>query len=67
MPFLLFVGNVCGRAEEAIRFWTSVFPGSKVGALQHHGPGEEPDKEGTLLFGDFSLLGQRVCSDGQRA
>ncbi len=62
MPFMLFVGSVCGRAEEAIRFWTSVFPDSQVGMLQRHGPGEEPDKEGTLLFGAFSLLGQEFAA-----
>jgi predicted 3-demethylubiquinone-9 3-methyltransferase (glyoxalase superfamily) len=54
-PVAMFVGDVCGRAEEAIRFWTSVFPGGKVGTLMHHGKGEEPDKEGSLTFGAFSL------------
>lgn len=57
-PMCLFVGSVCGRAEEAIRFWTSVFPGSKVATLQHYGKGAEPDKEGALQFGAFSLLGE---------
>lgn len=54
-PVMMFVGDVCGRAEEAIRFWTSVFPGGKAGTLMHHGKGEEPDKEGSLKFGAFRL------------
>ena len=28
-PVIMFVGNVCGKAEEAINFWTSMFPRSK--------------------------------------
>ena len=57
-PALLFVGEVCGKAEEAIKFWTSMFPHSNVGTLQHYGKGEEPDREGTLKYATFSLFGQ---------
>jgi predicted 3-demethylubiquinone-9 3-methyltransferase (glyoxalase superfamily) len=57
-PFLMFVGSVHGRAEEAIGFWTSVFPGSKVDVIQHHGAGEEPDKPGTVRYAEFTLLDQ---------
>jgi predicted 3-demethylubiquinone-9 3-methyltransferase (glyoxalase superfamily) len=57
-PAIMFVGSAAGRAEEAITFWTSVFPGSKVKMIQRYGPGEEPDKEGTVKQGAFSLLGQ---------
>lgn len=32
-PTLTFVGEVCGKAEEAIRFYTSVFPDSKLGPI----------------------------------
>lgn len=58
IPALMFVGDVCGRAEEAIRFWTSVFPEAKVGLLQHYGIGEGPDEEGSLKYGSFWLFGQ---------
>lgn len=54
---ILFVGSAYGRAEEAIRFWTSVFPDAHVGRLEHFGPGEAPDQEGKLKFGAFSLFG----------
>jgi len=57
-PAILFVGGVCGKAEEAIRFWASVFPASKVDTVLHYGKGEEPDKEGTLKFASFSLFNQ---------
>jgi len=58
-PFMLFVGGVYGRAEEAIRFWTSVFPDSQVGGIERRGEGEEPDKPGTVKYGEFSLAGQQ--------
>lgn len=61
-PVLMFVGAVCGRAEEALCFYTSVFAarggGSEVGPLQRYGGGEEPNAEGTLRYGSFTLKGQ---------
>ena len=57
-PVIMFVGSVCGKAEEAVNFWTSIFPEAKVNAILHFGKGEEPDKEDTLKYGSFSLFGQ---------
>ena len=57
-PVLMFVGNVCGKAEEAVHFWTSLFQEAKVDAIVRFGKGEEPDKEGTLKYAAFTLLGQ---------
>jgi len=57
-PFIMFVGSVCGKAEEAVNFWTSVFPDSHVQAAMHYSKGEAPDVEGTLKNGTFSLFGQ---------
>jgi predicted 3-demethylubiquinone-9 3-methyltransferase (glyoxalase superfamily) len=58
VPSLMFVGAVAGRAEEAINFYLSVFTDSKIGAIQRYGPGQEPDKEGTVMFADFMLSNQ---------
>jgi predicted 3-demethylubiquinone-9 3-methyltransferase (glyoxalase superfamily) len=67
-PMLLFVGKVCGRAEEALNFYASVFKnspgganaarGTKVDILARYAKGEEPDKEGTVKYASFTLLGQ---------
>jgi predicted 3-demethylubiquinone-9 3-methyltransferase (glyoxalase superfamily) len=54
----MFVGSVCGKAEEAVKFWTSVFRDAKVDVVQHYGKGEEPDREGTLRYAAFSLFGE---------
>lgn len=58
MPSLLFVGEVCGRAEEAINFYTSVFKGSRIGQIHRYGAGQEPEEEGTVMFADFEIEGQ---------
>mgnify|MGYP001571890398 CR=1 FL=1 len=33
VPILMFVGKVCGKAKEAIHFYTSLFKNSKIGSL----------------------------------
>jgi predicted 3-demethylubiquinone-9 3-methyltransferase (glyoxalase superfamily) len=58
VPAIMFVGEVCGKAEEAINFWTSVFPESSAGLMARYGKDEEPDKEGTVKYATFSLFGQ---------
>jgi predicted 3-demethylubiquinone-9 3-methyltransferase (glyoxalase superfamily) len=56
-PTLLFVGKQCGKAEEAITFYASVFHDAKVGEILRYGKGEEPDKEGTVKHAAFMLEG----------
>lgn len=58
IPSLLFVGDVCGKTEEASDYYLSVFKDSVRGALARYSAGMEPDKEGTVMFTDFKLLGQ---------
>ena len=58
IPSLMFVGDRCGQAEEAIGFYTSVFDDSDIGDVAHYGSDQEPDKEGTVMFADFTLEGQ---------
>lgn len=66
VPSLLFVGEVCGKTEEAIEFYLSIFRnspfnsdrnGSKMGAMMRYGAGQEPEKAGTVMFADFKLAG----------
>jgi len=62
VPSLLFVGAVAGRAEEAVNFYLSVFQNSKRGIVARYGKGQEPDKEGSILFSDFMLAGQWLAA-----
>lgn len=61
-PMLMFVGKVAGKAEEAIRLYTSIFPSSSVGDIYRYGKGEEPDAEGTVKHAQFALNGQRFAA-----
>jgi predicted 3-demethylubiquinone-9 3-methyltransferase (glyoxalase superfamily) len=58
IPFLLFVGDVCGKAEEASDFYLSIFNHAKRGAIVRYRAGQAPEKEGTVMFTDFMLDGQ---------
>lgn len=57
-PVLMFVGNMYGKAEEAINFYSKVFPNAKTETIRRFGQGEEPDKEGAIKHAEFSLEGQ---------
>jgi len=56
-PSLMFVGKQHGRAEEALRFYTSVFKNSDVTGILRYGPGET-DAEGTVKHAQFRLHGE---------
>jgi predicted 3-demethylubiquinone-9 3-methyltransferase (glyoxalase superfamily) len=58
VPSLLFVGEQCGNAEEALHFYTSVFKNAQQGHIVRYPKGMEPDKEGTIMYSDFSLENQ---------
>ena len=56
-PVLMFVGNVCGKTEEAVTFYTAVFHNANTFFLQRYGQGEEPDQAGTVQYVAFTLEG----------
>ncbi|WII72060.1 VOC family protein [Bdellovibrio sp. 22V] len=55
--FLMFEG----RAEEAIRFYISLFKNSEIKDLKKYGK-EGPGKEGSVLHATFSLNGQEFMA-----
>ena len=61
-PTLMFVGDQCGKAEDAIRLYTSVFNGAGIGGILRYGKGEEPDKEGTIKHAAFTLEHQEFAA-----
>ena len=62
-PTLMFTGDVAGKAEEAIRFYASVFHDAAVlEPIFRYGAGEEPDKEGTVRHAGFKLEGQQFAA-----
>jgi predicted 3-demethylubiquinone-9 3-methyltransferase (glyoxalase superfamily) len=58
-PFLMFQGD----AEEALTFYTSLIPDSRIEAIARYGPGQD-GPEGTVMEARFTLAGQKViCID----
>jgi len=55
--FLMF----SGRAEEAMRFYTSLFPNSQILQMNTYGP-EGPGKEGSVIHAIFTLNGVPVMA-----
>jgi predicted 3-demethylubiquinone-9 3-methyltransferase (glyoxalase superfamily) len=63
VPCLMFAGTQHGRAAEAARVYTSVFPGSRIDHMEPYGAGEGP--EGTVKHGRIVLGGHEfVVMDG---
>ena len=61
--FLMFFG----RAEEAMKFYTSLFDNSAILDIKKYGPGEA-GTEGTVMHATFSLDGQQfMCIDTSAA
>jgi predicted 3-demethylubiquinone-9 3-methyltransferase (glyoxalase superfamily) len=56
-PFFTFTGENFGRAEEAVHFYTSVFPDASVRGILKHRHVPEAEKE-TVLHAQFSLCNQ---------
>jgi len=57
-PVLMFTGDVCDKAEEAIAFYASVFSGSEASVLARYVKGGEPNKERSVKYARFTLAGQ---------
>jgi predicted 3-demethylubiquinone-9 3-methyltransferase (glyoxalase superfamily) len=51
-----------GKAEEAMEFYASVFPGGKVRAIHRYDEGGMPDAAGKVQHGEFELFGQTLMA-----
>ena len=55
----MFTQELAGKAEEAIKFYTSLFKNAKTAFLSRYEKGESPfDKPGTIKYGHFILENQ---------
>lgn len=56
--FLMFVGEQCGKAEEAINFYISLFKDSSIQHIEYFEVNDPRGKEGTVKLSSFTLAGQ---------
>jgi predicted 3-demethylubiquinone-9 3-methyltransferase (glyoxalase superfamily) len=61
-PTLMFVGAQCGKVEEALHFYTSVFKSAKVGDIMRYGKGQDREKENNIAHASFTLEGQEFAA-----
>ena len=59
VPFLMFCRENRGRAEEAIRWYCSVFDDARIVAIDRYGPGEA-EPEGSVRAAEFEIAGHTV-------
>lgn len=57
-PFLTFVGDQFGNAEEAINFYTSLFDNAEIETIERYGPGQN-ENEDAVVHARFSLFGEQ--------
>ncbi|RDK85580.1 VOC family protein [Marinirhabdus gelatinilytica] len=55
--FLTFVGDQCGKAEEAMHFYASIFPNSEIKNIQKYADGEAGGTPELIKHGVFTLNG----------
>jgi predicted 3-demethylubiquinone-9 3-methyltransferase (glyoxalase superfamily) len=60
VPCLMFAGRQRGRAEEAMRAYTGIFPAGRIERLEPYAAGEGP--QGTVKHGRFVLAGQEMIA-----
>ena len=58
-PFLMFCGEQHGKANEAIRWYCSIFEDSEVVEIDRHGV-DEGDAEGTVRYAVFRIGGHKL-------
>ncbi len=62
VPSLLFTQKMAGRAEEAIKLYTSIFPDSQIEMVSRYGEGMEPNDPQSLNYASFVLCGQKFSA-----
>ena len=57
ITFLTFVGDQCGKAEEAMKFYTAIFPNSEIKSIIKYSAGEPGGTPELIKYGVFTLNG----------
>ncbi|KZL88620.1 VOC family protein [Clostridium magnum] len=56
-PSLLFAGDACGKAEDAIDYYISTFEESKKGFINHYAVEEAMDTRAKINYGEVNIWG----------
>lgn len=56
-PNLLFSNESCGKAEEAVKYYTDIFEDSEIGFISRYGAGEAASSKAKVNYAAFKLCG----------
>ncbi len=56
-PTLLFSNDSCGKAEEAVKYYTNIFAASEIGIISRYGAGEAMSSKAKVNYAAFKLCG----------
>lgn len=59
IPHLLFAHHQSGQAEEAVYYYTSIFPHSEIEEMLYYPEGEADTKQAKVMFSGFRINNQR--------
>lgn len=62
ITFLMFAGEQCGKAEEAMRFYTSLFKNSSIKNIEYYKAGEFGGREGEVKHATFTINGHEYMA-----
>lgn len=61
-PCLLFGADMCGRAKEALRFYSDLFPGASAGYVNHYSQSEPHDPRAKTNYAELTLFGLQLVA-----
>lgn len=56
-PNLLFSNESCGKAEEAVKYYTEIFENSEIGTISRYSEGEAASPKAKINYAAFKLCG----------
>lgn len=65
--FLMFVGDQCGNAREAVTFYTSLFDDGDIESMDLIDPSEVDGREGLVRYCKFSMAGAHYMASDSPA
>ena len=65
--FLMFVGDKCGKAEEALKLYTQLIPNSEIKSIERWNKGEPMSVAGQVKTALFTLAGTEYMASENTA
>lgn len=62
VPALMFTQDICGKARQALEYYTKVFPASKIDVISEYGKNEFHEKEDNVMYSEFTLANEEFIA-----